>query len=358
MTNDIYERLANYLDKLPGGFPHTESQVEIRILHQLFTPHEAELAIHLKLFPEKPQVIAQRAGIPVDEALRRLKEMEAKGLIMSFSPDNKVFLYMALQYIVGIWEAQLNKLNAKLIQDHEEYLETVMKQSFWHGTPQMRTIPINRSINIQNAVMTYENAEDLVNSQKSFAVSHCICRKSMRIIGKGCNKPEESCLTFGHVADSSVNDGRARAINKEEALSILQIADEAGFVLQPNNAKDPLFICTCCGCCCGVLKTLKHYPEPASMVVSAFAATMRSDTCKGCGLCVKRCQMEAIRINNKKAVLDVKRCIGCGLCVSTCPTNSVSLVRKPDTEQPYVPKDFIETNMILAKNRGKHNLNR
>ncbi len=51
--------------------------------------------------------------------------------------------------------------------------------------------------------------------------------------------------------------------------------------------------------------------------------------------------------------MDLNRCIGCGLCISTCPTHSLSLVRKPKTKQPYVPKDIVETNIRLGKARGK-----
>jgi electron transport complex protein RnfB len=82
-------------------------------------------------------------------------------------------------------------------------------------------------------------------------------------------------------------------------------------------------------------------------------ASLDTETCKGCGTCVKRCEMEALSLDNKKAVLDLNRCIGCGLCVSTCPTHSLSLVRKPKAKQPYVPKDIVETNMKLGKARGK-----
>jgi Fe-S-cluster-containing hydrogenase component 2 len=63
--------------------------------------------------------------------------------------------------------------------------------------------------------------------------------------------------------------------------------------------------------------------------------------------------MDALSMDNEKAVLDLNRCIGCGLCVSTCPTLSLSLVRKPKAEQPYVPKDIVETHMKLGKARGK-----
>ena len=353
MVTDIYEKLAKHLDNLPAGFPRTKSGVEMRILRRLFTPEDAELAAQLTLIPEEPRVVARRAKIPVQEAVSRLEEMEKKGLIFSRRQENKPPLYMAAQYAVGFWEGQLNKLDPELVQNNEEYLDTLMEQALWRGAPQLRTIPVNKSISVENVVMPYERAEELVRSQKSFAVQNCICRQGMHMIGKGCDKPEESCLTFGWVADTVVRKGQGRAITMEEMLALLQRAEEVGLVLQPNNAKDPLFICTCCGCCCGVLKSLKRYPEPANMVASPFFASLNTDTCKGCGLCTKRCQMEALHLDNKKSVLDVNRCIGCGLCISTCPTHSLSLVRKPKAKQPYVPKDFIETNIRVGKARGK-----
>jgi hypothetical protein len=61
MEKDIYQKLSQHLDNLPGGFPPTETGVELRILHRLFTPEEAELALHLTLIPEEPRVIARRA---------------------------------------------------------------------------------------------------------------------------------------------------------------------------------------------------------------------------------------------------------------------------------------------------------
>ncbi len=49
----IYKKLARHLDNLPGGFPPTDSGVELRILKRLFTEEEAELAIRLTLIPEE-----------------------------------------------------------------------------------------------------------------------------------------------------------------------------------------------------------------------------------------------------------------------------------------------------------------
>jgi len=353
MAKDVYEALATHLDTLPAGFPRTESGVEMRILRRLFTPEDAELARHLTVIPEEARVVARRAGIPVSEAPGRLDEMDKKGLIMRVPQKDGPPLYMAQQYMVGFWESQVNRLTPELVRDAREYETTFFKLDHWKKAPQLRTIPVSRSINVQNEVMPYEMAGEFARTKTSIAVSNCICRQGMRLLGKGCDKPEESCFTLGVAADYVAHSGRGRKISSEEALEMFQRADEAGLVLQPDNAKDPFFMCTCCGCCCGILHALKRDPKPASIVTSPFFARLDSSTCKGCGLCTKRCQMDAIRLSDKKSVLDTDRCIGCGLCVSTCPTHSLSLVRKPAAEQARIPKDHIKSVIKVGQARGK-----
>jgi Na+-translocating ferredoxin:NAD+ oxidoreductase subunit B len=351
MSTGVYEKLAKNLDTLPAGFPRTGSGVEMRILRRLFSPEDAELALHLTLIPEESRVIARRARSTAEQVTPRLEEMEKKGLILAIRRKNEPPLYMAQQFVVGFWEAQVNKLDRELVEDFEEYLPTLFDRKSWRKAPQMRTIPVKQSISVEREVMPYERAEELIRAKEKFAVSNCICRQEYHILGKGCNKPMESCLTFDMAAEAIVRNGRGRAIGREEVLEILQRAEEAGLVLQPANAKDPLFICTCCGCCCGVLRSIKRDPKPASVVASPFSASLNTDTCTGCGTCVERCQMEAVHLDDGKAALNMDRCIGCGLCVSKCPTNSLSLVRKP--EQPYVPRDIIDTSINMVKARGK-----
>ncbi|MGZ6274852.1 MAG: 4Fe-4S binding protein [Syntrophales bacterium] len=353
MAQNIYEKLAKHLDNLPGGFPRTPSGVEIRILRRIFTPEEAKLAVRLALITEEPRVIARRAKLPVKEVAQRLEEMDNKGQVIGIRRKGKPPQYMAQQFIVGIWEGQVNKLSRELVEDFEEYMPSLFDPGTWRKVPQMRTIPVEKSIALQPEVMPYERAEELVRKHTTFAVSNCICRQEFRILGKGCDKPEESCLQFGLAAESVVQMGRGRAISREETLAILRRAEETGLVLQPANSKNPLFICTCCGCCCGVLRLLKRDPKPASLVASPFVASLDSDTCKGCGICTKRCQMEAIHVENKKAILNTDRCIGCGLCVDTCRTKSLILLRKPEAQQAYVPKNIIETSIRLGEARGK-----
>lgn len=351
MEKDIYKRLARHLDNLPGGFPPTESGVELRILRRLFTPEEADLALHLTLIPEEARVIARRVKIPKVDAAEGLEKMAKKGLIYRFQPEDRQPLYMAAQYVIGIWEFQLNNLDIELIRDMDEYIPTLSRESW--KVPQLRTIPVGRSVTAQMEIMSYEKAEELVRGQKKFGVAPCICRREQKMIGKGCKKPEETCLVFGFAVDYYVSNGLGRAIDLQETLSILKTADEQGLVLQPGNSQQIMNICCCCGDCCAVLRTLKKLPKPATLVFSPFVASSNPDTCEGCGVCVERCQMEALALVDEKVSLDVDRCIGCGLCVSTCPTLSLTLVRKPTSEQPTIPQNVVKAAIRRGQERGK-----
>ena len=58
---DIYRELQKHLDKMPVGYPATESGVEIRILKHLFSPEQAELALYLAYQPLSLEKIYRKA---------------------------------------------------------------------------------------------------------------------------------------------------------------------------------------------------------------------------------------------------------------------------------------------------------
>ncbi len=316
-------------------------------------PRILSLAMHLRLIAEEARVVARRATLPVDDVSQRLKEMEQKGLVFVQYEADKPPRYMATHFAIGFYEYQVNKLEPELAHDVEEYFATFFRPDLWRKAPLIRTVPVGESIAAQLAVMDYERAENLVRAQHKISVAPCVCRQEKQIAGDGCDKPLEVCMAFGVGAEYYIRNGWGRAVNLAEALAVLKQAEEAGLVLQPSNSKDAAFICACCGCCCGVLTNVKRHPKPASIMSSAFVAALDRDTCDGCGICETRCQMEAIAVNNGHATLDLDRCIGCGLCVTTCPSEALSLARKPEAEQPFVPKDFVDTTIRLGQARGK-----
>jgi len=352
MSTDVYPRLARHLDRLPGGFPPTESGVELRILRRLFTEGEAELALALTVIPEEARVVARRAELPVAEAARRLEDLAGRGLAFSLKPKRGATRYMAAQFVIGIWEYHVNDLDPELVRDVNEYIPHLFDPETWGKAPQLRTVPVGRSIPVENVVLAHEEAEKIVRAQKRILVAPCICRREHRIAGQGCDRPEEACLVFGAGADYYERNGLGRRIDADEAVAILRRADEAGLVLQPSNAAKPVNICCCCGCCCQVLKNIARHPQPAGLVSSPFAAALDTEACVGCGACEERCPMGAVTVEGEEARLDADRCIGCGLCVSTCPTHALVLVRKPEADQPSVPPTVIDAALQLGRVRG------
>jgi len=127
---DVYQRLANYLNDLPAGFPPTENGVELRILKRLFSRQEAQIAPGLTMMPEPVAAIAQRLGRDKAELAPILEEMSKKGLIFRLTKGEEKH-YMAAQFVIGIWEYHLNDLDEDLIRDVNEYLPHLAETRWW-----------------------------------------------------------------------------------------------------------------------------------------------------------------------------------------------------------------------------------
>ena len=255
-----------------------------------------------------------------------------------------------MQFVIGIWEFQVNRLDEGLVQDMDEYIHTLFDTDVWRRAPQLRTIPIAESIAYPNEVLAYEQAREIVRKQEKILVADCICRKERNLVGEGCDKPLETCLIFGGGAYYYERYGMGRSISVDEALAVLDTADRAGLVLQPTNAQEAANICCCCGDCCGVLRTINRYPRPADLISTAFFAQVDTDLCAACGVCETRCQMEAISLEDGVCTIKTERCIGCGLCVTTCVTHALSLQRK--TVTPTVPRTNVDSILHLGRERG------
>lgn len=57
---------------------------------------------------------------------------------------------------------------------------------------------------------------------------------------------------------------------------------------------------------------------------------INKEKCKGCGLCVKACPFDGVKVENKLAVFTDK-CTACGTCASACPFDAIKLdeAKKP-----------------------------
>jgi Pyruvate/2-oxoacid:ferredoxin oxidoreductase delta subunit len=349
MSEDVYLRLREFMDTLPAGYPATPSGVEIRILKKLFTPEQAELTLKLSSEPEEVETIAARTG--EDEAAlgEMLEEMAQKGCIFRVR-DGEKRLYQAFQFVVGLYEFQLKNLDQEFCELFEEYLPHLGLSMMPLKTKQMRVIPLDSSIEMTSEVATYNRVKDLVREQEVLCVSQCICRKEQGLLGKPCDRPQEVCLSFGDFARFYIDNELGRQISADEALEILTLAEDSALVLMPTNSQKIQAICCCCPCCCPSLRFAKVAPRPADLVMSHYRAEIDADLCSACGLCMDRCQMDAIEEADDVWEIVDGRCIGCGLCVSECPTEAIAMVAKPEAEAP--PSDWWETFSRIGAERG------
>ena len=350
--DDIYKNLAKHLDNLPAGFPPTDSGVELRILKRLFTPQEAEIAIGLSMMPEPASDIAKRLNMDESILSQMLESMSKKGLIFSRHKGGQD-LYMAAQFVIGIWEYQVNDLDEGLIKDFNEYLPHFMTEAWVkQKTKQLRVIPISKSIAAEMNIMPYEQAEKIINKQSKIVVAPCICRKEQTMVGEGCGKLLEACLIFGSGAYYYEKNKLGRSISGDEALEILNKGHEAGLVLQPGNAQKPSNICLCCGCCCQILKNLNTLDKPAKAVCTNYYASVNEEDCTACETCMDRCQMAAITVEDV-AYVNRDRCIGCGLCVVACDFDAISMIEKDEADRWIPPTNTFKTYLNIARERGK-----
>ena len=360
-ANDtIYRDLQRHLDKQPVGFPASKSGAELRILRRIFTPEEARLALHLSYKPATPEIVRERAeagGIPGDRVEEMLESMVRKGGIERIEKEG-VRQYRTMPFVVGIYEHQLTRLTPEFLADMREYTsDRAFGLSFLATErPQMRTVPVNKSLTIEHHVATYDHVVDLINDAEGpFAILECICRKTAAMRGDPCKKTsrQESCMPIGDMARLAIENGEGREIGREEALEIARMAEEEGLVFQPSNTQKADFICACCGCCCGMLSLHKMLPKPVDFWATNYYAAVDAEACTGCGVCVDRCQVNAVSVdgNGSIARINLDRCIGCGNCVVTCPTDALSLVRKETETVPPVDSEALHDE-IMAHKKG------
>lgn len=361
LENQIYRELQKHLDKGPVGFPETKSGSEIRMLKFFYTPEEARLATMLS--PHRLEPIgrilkrANKHGLNLtrEELQQKLDGMFMKGTLLVYQQGCKERHYKNAGFTAG---GTLDFAVGRITPEIEEAYEEYVKEAFARvevgakNIPQLRTVPVARSIPNTGRIKpgSYDDVRKLVEQAPGpLAVAKCVCRLGADKRGNPCKYSDirETCLQIGaDHARQYVEMGIGRYIDKEEAYRILDAAQAAGFILQPENSKHPEAICCCCGDCCGILKSVKMSPKWSDHFATNYYAVVDASLCAGCGTCVQRCQMEARSMVNGKATINLEHCIGCGNCVTTCPSHASRMQLKdkvmvpPDTKEDTFMKIY------------------
>ena len=355
----VYERLRRHLDRQAVGFPPSPGGAHLKILRHIFTPHEARIAAHLSdryepaavVYAKVPHLVASQ-----EELTRILDRMLTKGGIEA-KAENGHRRYRNSPLVVGMYELQVERLTPAFIDDFHDYTGSLRfgLEFLSSAVPQMRTIPVAKSIRPRHRAATFDEIAALIEGATGpFVILECICRKEHRMAGEPCRQTtrRETCLGMGDIAQTVLMSGSGRRIARSEALAIVEANQKEGLVLQPSNTEEAAFVCSCCGCCCGMLRMHRSLPRPVDFWSSNFFAVVDAAVCNGCALCEHRCQVGAVAVHGKNAVaqVDLNRCLGCGQCVAACPQKAVVLRKKPREVKPPRTRQALLT---LLKERRK-----
>jgi electron transfer flavoprotein alpha subunit len=62
-----------------------------------------------------------------------------------------------------------------------------------------------------------------------------------------------------------------------------------------------------------------------------FMIEVISEKCVGCGACIRACAYDAIKVEEKLAIINPDKCVLCGACVQSCPFEAI-IIRKKTRE--------------------------
>lgn len=350
----IYRALQLHLDEHTVGFPATESGSDIRLLQQLFPPEQAVAATLLTWrYESAEQIYTRTKPKGTLEELERVLSATAKRGVIGYRTKDGVRQYRNIPYVVGMAEAAAHNPTKEFAVAAQEY---AMDGKFWgaflnSAVPQMRTMPIEQSITPEHHVGTYDQVKAIIQETDGpIAILDCVCRKGAESRGDPCKRTSrsETCMVFQDGAKHVLESGGGREIDKDEALQILRENGDDGLVLQPSNTQGPDFICSCCGCCCGILQLHKSVPNPVGHWATNFYAAVDAELCTGCDVCVDTCQVNAMALDDDESLarVDLTRCLGCGNCAVACPEDAVELRRKQEEViPPRTGEDMFEAIM-------------
>ena len=172
----------------------------------------------------------------------------------------------------------------------------------------MHVIPVEKAISMENQSVDLEHLSYWLKKYEGhIGVGRCSCRASRKAIGEAVADDDYGwCIGVGDFADYCRETGKGHDITYDEAMAILQRAEENGFVHQITNidGENKIFgICNCNVNICNALRTSQLFNTP-NMSRSAYVAHVDAEKCVACGRCVEYCPAGATRLGQKLCTKD------------------------------------------------------
>jgi len=375
---EVYARFIDWLKQSWWDLPEADELMPLVMAS--CTPEEASLLTGIPFSAANLEELAEMKQMDPVDLNRRLDALAKKGLVyrtvkgesIRYKVNDSFFIY----YRSAFWAGRSD--------ERTKAMAPLVNQYYYHGffdqyglthLKGLRVLPVQEAIEETRQILPYEEVVKVLDSVEYFTVSTCPCRhrKNIDPDSPNCKYPTETCLHFDRLGHYIVENGLGREITRQETEEILRQCAEAGLVHAMSNQQEGVdTICNCCRCCCIFFEALHKLGHSMSLSPSNYLVRRNPETCIGCGLCVRRCPMGAVRLEdfpeaknritivaakNKSGEVELKNktgkvsvvnpdlCIGCGVCAYKCPTESLVLERREVVEHP--PKNAREYMMLV-----------
>ncbi|UCC62713.1 MAG: 4Fe-4S binding protein, partial [Anaerolineae bacterium] len=227
-----------------------------------------------------------------------------------------------------------------------------------HPVPGVRYMPVGETIETHPKALPSDRLEEVLDRYEAFAVGLCQCRMTEQIVGRGCGRSMNNCVVYGGLAEYLIHNGKKRRAEKTEVLEIKAAATAAGLAsftaeieLSKNSGGAS---CSCCGCCCGTLRTISEFNAPGLIAPPHFLPKVDLAKCTYCGGCARICPVGAMVVDVADRSVKLhqhlpERCIGCGLCAVACDKqHAIQMEPTPKYRRPA--RSALSTLLHIAPN--------
>ena len=295
------------LDMLPGNFFKVRKHHTYAELHEMnakkhYAPDDTSL-------DELLDKLAFFGMLEYDYGDKYTKE----GPVPGAGFDRKDRIYWVPMFVPG--SAEYTNMNVELMDKHPELAMFFERMTFLpleKVTPMvpmggsgigMHVIPVEKAISMENQTADIEHISYwLKRYEGHLAVGICSCRYGRKKLDEGCaDDYRDWCIGVGDMAEYLVETNRGHFITYDEAIAILQKAEDHGFVHQVTNidGEGKIFaICNCNVKICNALRTSQLFNTP-NLSRSAYVAKVEPANCVACGRCVEYCPAGAVRLGQK-----------------------------------------------------------
>jgi Pyruvate/2-oxoacid:ferredoxin oxidoreductase delta subunit len=351
MESQVYKDMLDVMTKRGGPYAGMDIREFYQLVQELFTPEEADFNNALSRNPVTAAEIAKQKGKSEAEAMALLEGMANKGLCVSFLSEGKSY-YQGAAFMPGIFEFQFmggraterDKRIARLIHAYKKAYNA-LKGEQRISFPLTRVISVDRKISMRNAVHTYDQVATYINKYDPICVGSCYCRHAATLRGEDVHcMPIEVCMWFGRSGEFAAERLGGRRVSKEEAMDILDKAEEAGLVHMSRNTTEEIeFLCNCDRWNCEVIKGVLKQPKPGLVFNSGFQPHFEAERCNACEVCVDRCPPGALKMGQESVpVVNLDRCFGCAVCAAGCEQEAIVMEAKTGfPEPPKTTKDLV-----------------